>query len=98
MLQRRSSAAGRTLRSCALDYRIELMRRLVSAALFLCLATALYAQNANVTAIRAARLIDGTGAATITNAVIVVTGNKITAVGSNLAVPADAQVIELGNV
>ena len=71
------------------------MRRLVIAALFF-FAVAAPAQN--VTLIRAARLIDGTGAGPITNAVVVVTGNKITAVGSNLAAPPNAEVIDLGNV
>ena len=49
--------------------------------------------------IRAARLIDGTGAAAITDAAIVVTGEKIVAVGkaSTIAVPPGARTIDLGN-
>jgi len=50
-----------------------------------------------VVAIKAARLIDGTGAAPIANAVVIVTNNTITAAGSNLAVPAGARVIDLGD-
>ena len=47
-------------------------------------------------AIRAARLIDGKGGAPITNAVILIEGERITAVGSGLAIPRDARVIDLG--
>ena len=60
------------------------------------LAAPLFAAD-DVTVIRAARLIDGTGAAPIANAVVVVTGNKITAVGSNLPAPTGAKVIDLSN-
>ena len=50
--------------------------------------------------LKAARLIDGTGAPAINNAVVVVTDNKIVAVGTSnsVAIPADAKVIDLGNV
>jgi imidazolonepropionase-like amidohydrolase len=48
-------------------------------------------------AIKAARLIDGTGAAPITNAVVIVTKDRITAVGANLPIPAGAKVIDLGD-
>jgi imidazolonepropionase-like amidohydrolase len=51
-----------------------------------------------VTAIRAARLFDGTSDATIADAVVLVQGSRITAKGSRLAVPAGAQVIDLGDV
>lgn len=49
--------------------------------------------------LRAARLIDGTGSAAITDAAIVVTGDRIVAVGkaSSVAVPAGARVIDLGD-
>jgi imidazolonepropionase-like amidohydrolase len=49
--------------------------------------------------LRAARLIDGTGGAPITNGVVVVTGNRITAVGrsGSVTVPAGAQTIDLGD-
>ncbi len=53
--------------------------------------------NAQVTAIRAGRLIDPeTGAASV-NQVIIVEGKKIKAVGAGLAVPAGAAVIDLSN-
>jgi len=53
-----------------------------------------------VVVIKAARLIDGTGAAPINNAVVVVTDNTITAVGAadSVRVPANAKLIDLGDV
>ena len=49
--------------------------------------------------LRAARLIDGTGAAPIANAVIVVTDEKISAVGAadTVKIPDNAKVIDLGD-
>ncbi len=53
-----------------------------------------------VTVLHAARLWDGTGAAPMTDATIVVTGDRITAVGptSKVAVPAGARTLDLGSV
>jgi len=53
-----------------------------------------------IVVLKAARLIDGTGAAPINNAVVVVTDNTITAVGASSAVrvPANAKLIDLGDV
>lgn len=50
--------------------------------------------------LKAARLIDGTGAAPINNAVVVVTDNMITSVGAagSVNVPANSKVIDLGDV
>ncbi len=50
--------------------------------------------------IKAARLIDGTGAASITNAVVVVTDNMIEAVGpvGSVRIPANARMLDLGDV
>ena len=49
--------------------------------------------------LKAAQIIDGTGAEPIKNGVIVVTDNKITAVGTsaNVRIPSGARVIDLGN-
>ena len=49
--------------------------------------------------ILAARLIDGTGAPPISDAVVIISGNTITAVGTSSAVniPVGAQVIDLGD-
>jgi imidazolonepropionase-like amidohydrolase len=57
-------------------------------------------QGKGVVVLRAARLIDGTGNAPITNAIVVVTDEKITAVGAagDVRVPAGARVIDLGDV
>ena len=50
-----------------------------------------------VTVLRAARLIDGTGAAPIAPGMVRVDGDRIVAVGTNLAVPPGATVVELGD-
>jgi imidazolonepropionase-like amidohydrolase len=57
-------------------------------------------EGKGVVVLKAARLIDGTGAAPIANAIVIVTDNKITAVGvaSSVRVPSGAKVIDLGNV
>ena len=54
-------------------------------------------QPTPVTAIRAGTLIDGSGAAPVQNAVILLQGNRITAVGGgpNVAIPSGATVIDL---
>ena len=53
-----------------------------------------------VVVLKAARLIDGTGAPAITNAVVVVDDNRITAAGraGSVNVPVNAKVIDLGGV
>ena len=74
-------------------------RTLISvAALSLALASPSSAQQTTV--LRAARLIDGTGAPTVTNAAIVVTGDRIVAVGpaATVALPVGARVVDLGDV
>ena len=57
-------------------------------------------EGKGVVVLKAARLIDGTGAPSISNAVVIVTDNKITAVGDtrSVRVPAGAKVIDLGDV
>lgn len=47
------------------------------------------------TAIRAGTLIDGTGAAPVRNAVILVQEGRITAVGANVQIPSGATVVDL---
>lgn len=51
-------------------------------------------------ALRAARIVDGTGAAPIQDGIIVVTNDRIVAVGpaSSVRVPADARRVDLGDV
>jgi len=46
-------------------------------------------------AVRAGRLLDGTDAALIRNAVILIEGDRITAVGAGLAIPAGYEVVDL---
>jgi len=52
-----------------------------------------------IVVLKAARLIDGTGAAAINNAVVVIMDNRITVVGtaSAVTIPPNAKVIDLGN-
>jgi imidazolonepropionase-like amidohydrolase len=54
--------------------------------------------STKTTIVKAARLIDGTGAATLRPAMIRVEGERIVEVGSNIEVPAGARIIDLGDV
>ena len=74
-----------------------LNRRLLVAALVapLAFATPVAAQD-GVTVIRAAKVIDGRGAA-IANGEVVVQGGKITKVGARGATPAGARIVDLGS-
>jgi imidazolonepropionase-like amidohydrolase len=56
------------------------------------------AAGSGVTALKAARLFDAKGNATIASAVVIVDRGRITAAGANLAVPNGATVIDLGDV
>lgn len=71
------------------------MKNAIRALALLLLTAPLTAQQPKTIAIKAARLFDGTSNEVIRNATIVVTGNKIA--GINVAVPADAEVIDLGD-
>src|SRR5438046_5959107 len=51
----------------------------------------------NVIALKAARLFVGKSKSLVPNGVVIVRDDKVVDVGSNLAVPADAQVIDLGD-
>jgi imidazolonepropionase-like amidohydrolase len=64
------------------------------------LALAICASNAaaQVTAIRAGRLIDPDAGTVATNQVILVENGKFTAVGANVAIPSGAQMIDLSNM
>jgi imidazolonepropionase-like amidohydrolase len=57
-------------------------------------------EGKGVVALRAARLIDGTGAAPLKNAIIIVTNNRISVVGDSTTVriPSGVKVIDLGDV
>jgi imidazolonepropionase-like amidohydrolase len=54
-------------------------------------------KNKQTVAIRAERLIDGKSDTVVKDAVVLVLGEKIAAVGSGLAIPANARVINLGD-
>jgi imidazolonepropionase-like amidohydrolase len=56
------------------------------------------AQDTPTLAIRAQRLIDGKSDEIVHDAVILVVGERITAVGHGLAIPANARVIDLGDM
>src|SRR5256885_2702388 len=58
------------------------------------------AEGKGVIALKAARLIDGTGAPAIKNAIIIVANNKISVVGdaASVRVPPGVKVIDLGDV
>ncbi len=62
----------------------------------LLLAAAPEPPKAALVAVKAARLIDGKGGAPLQNAVVLVEGETIRAVGAGLAIPAGARVIDLG--
>ena len=53
--------------------------------------------KAEVIALKAARLFDGTRETTVPNGVVIVEGGKIKAAGSGLAIPQGARVIDLGD-
>jgi imidazolonepropionase-like amidohydrolase len=55
------------------------------------------AQTPHVTAIKCGRLFDGRSETLVQNAVILVEGEKITAVGPNLSIPSGAEVVDLSS-
>src|SRR6186997_3305225 len=48
-------------------------------------------------AVRAATLIDGGGGTPVRNAVVLIEGERITAVGANLPIPSGVETVDLGN-
>lgn len=65
---------------------------------FVCLSLGMSALAADqVIALKAARMFDGKSNALVKNGVVIVQGDKIIDVGSNLTIPADAKVIDLGD-
>ena len=63
---------------------------------FLCLAVSAHAAD-ELIALKAARMFDGKSNALVQNGVVVVEGDKIVDVGSNLTIPSAAHVIDLGD-
>ncbi len=79
------------------------MRTTIAAALLLAASHALAQPSAPATApkaivLRAARMFDGTSDSIIQHGAVVVQGNRIVAAGGSVAIPMDAQVIDLGDV
>src|SRR5437764_2275235 len=77
---------------------------LLALLLLLSLPTCTRTQNATtqtraaLLALRAARMFDPTSGQTLKDAVIIVEGDKVAAVGAGLSIPRDAKVIDLGDV
>jgi len=76
--------------------RVQRNRFLLTAASF-CFAAVSPLQGQGVTAVRAGTLIDGTGAAPVENAVILIEDGRITAVGPDVAIPTGARLIDLSD-
>ena len=64
--------------------------------IFLCLEIAAQAADQQIV-LKAARLFDGKSNALVQNGVVIVQGDKIVDAGSNLPIPSNAQVIDLGD-
>jgi imidazolonepropionase-like amidohydrolase len=64
--------------------------------ILLCFGVSALAADQSVV-LKAARMFDGKSNALVQNAVVIVQGDKILDVGSNLPMPTDAQVIDLGD-
>ena len=64
--------------------------------ILLCLGIAAQAADQTI-ALKAARMFDGKSNALVQRAVVIVQGDKIVDAGSNLPIPSDAQVIDLGD-
>src|SRR6516165_2413193 len=72
--------------------------KITSRVLVILLCFGIAAQAADQTIVlKAARLFDGKSNALLQNGVVIVQGDKIVDVGSNLPIPSDAQVIDLGD-
>lgn len=67
--------------------------------IFLCLMpVAVPAQTSKVVAVKAGRVLDVRTGQMLNNAVVLIEGERITAVGANLAIPAGAEIIDLANM
>ena len=70
-------------------------RRLLT--LVLLISTSLLSAQTKTVVLKAAQLYDGRSEAPIRDAVVIIEGNRITQIGSQLTVPAGANVIDLGD-
>ncbi len=71
------------------------MRKIISTISFLLFAAFCFAQNNNTTIIKAGKLIDVETGKVLTNQLILIRHDSIVQVGSNIAIPKDAKVIDL---
>jgi imidazolonepropionase-like amidohydrolase len=67
------------------------------ALLLACAATHAAPAPDTIVAVKAAHMVDVRSGALVDNAVVLISGDRITAAGSKLAIPAGAKVIDLGN-
>jgi imidazolonepropionase-like amidohydrolase len=74
--------------------------KIISRVLFalFCLGIAANAADQTTVVLKAARIFDGKSKALVQNATVIVLGDKIVDVGSNLPVPEGAKVVDLGDV
>jgi imidazolonepropionase-like amidohydrolase len=72
-------------------------RALVSLVMALPLTTTMAAETPAPVALKSAHLFDSKSGRLVSNGVVIVQGEKIVAAGSNVNVPTNAQVIDLGN-
>ena len=91
-----SLAVGARLRSSLIRHRTRGV--VVAAVVFVAPAIrAAQAPTAQVTVLKAAQLIDGTGAAPIRPAMIRIEGERIVEVGPSVRIPSGARVVDLGD-
>jgi imidazolonepropionase-like amidohydrolase len=84
--------------STSLDMTVKIARMNCAHFLFVSLFAITSAAAAdNVIALKAARLFDGKSRSLAQDGVVIVQGGKIVDAGSNISIPADAQVIDLGD-
>lgn len=81
-----------------LRHRILALAALIALSSHAAVAQQVAASPTPATVIRAARLVDPKSGAVTTNATVVVERGRITTVGSNVATPPNARLIDLGNV
>jgi len=72
------------------------LKAITSSILMLACAAACAAEPATI-AVKAAHMVDVRNGTLVDHAVVLISGDRITAAGSKLAIPAGAQVIDLGN-
>jgi imidazolonepropionase-like amidohydrolase len=91
---------GQRLSAASFIYALQRLRPIVKTFLAVLwgLTLACNISAAQVTAIKAGRLIDPDSATVLTDQVILIRGNKIESVGKNLAIPIDAKIIDLSKM